>query len=231
MMSLVVADPARGPIWDVSAQGTPGWIKARQGCLTASRMADAMAWLKKGGEAEARRQLKIDLLVERLTGFSIDHYVTKEMQWGIDHEAEARATYEELTGNRVQLCGFALHPDIPFFGASPDGLLGREGLLEIKCPTSRVHLTWTLAGEPPQQHRPQMLAQLACTRRKYVDFISYDPRFPKPHNRFIRRFQPLPEEIAAVEEGAALFLDEVEQMWDQLTIEQTCDRITMGGEL
>lgn len=217
-MTLMVKDKSRQPVWDVSEQGSPGWLKARQGVLTASRMAEAMDFLKKGGESEKRRQLKIDILAERLAGYSVDHYVTKEMQWGIDHEPEARAFYEEITGNRVIKCGLAYHPDIEHFGASPDGLLeDGEGSIEIKCPTPRTHLTWYLAGVVPECHKPQMLAQLACTRRKYVDFISYDPRFPKPLNRLIRRFEPSREEIEAVEEAARQFLAEVEGMWEQLT--------------
>lgn len=213
--------PKDGPQFDPAAQGTPGWVKARQGILTASRMAEAMSFLKNGAESAERRQLKVDLLAERLTGYSIDHYVTPAMAWGTEHEEEARGVYQGATGNVVAKCGLVLHPTIEFFGASPDGLLlDGQGLVEIKCPTISTHLSWLLAGEVPAKHKPQMLAQLACTRRRYCDFISYDPRFPEQQQKLIRRFEPSQEEIEAVEEAARQFLGELDLMFDILTMGQ-----------
>lgn len=217
-MSLTVSSKTEGPEFDPAAQRTPGWVKARQGLLTASRMAEAMNFLKGGKEAADRRQLKVDILAERLTGYSIDHYVTPAMQWGMDHEDEARFVYQCDKGVAVQQCGLVLHPSIEFFGASPDGLLPDGlGLVEIKCPTSRTHIEWLLAGVVPEKHQPQMLAQLACTQRQYCDFITYDPRFPSPKDRMIRRFSPTPEDIKAVEEAARQFLKEIDEMFDILT--------------
>lgn len=201
------------PQWDPAAQGTAGWVKARQGLLTASRMAEAMEFQKNGKESKARWQLKLDILSERLTGTSENHYVTSAMAWGTEHEDEARGVYQGATGNIVTQCGLCLHPTIEFFGASPDGLLQDGlGLVEIKCPTSRTHLEWLLAGVVPDKHKPQMLAQLACTGRKYVDFITYDPRFPDGQKKMIRKFEPCKEEVAAIEEAAKAFLEEIELM-------------------
>lgn len=205
------------PKWDNTPQGEPGWLKARQGCLTASRMAEAMSYLKNGKESTERLQLKMDLLAERMTDYGVTHYVNDAMRWGIEHESEARGCYEDETGNIVMACGLALHDTIEFFGASPDGLIGHDGLLEVKCPTSKTHLSWLMGGVVPEQHKPQMLAQLACTGRRYVDFISYDPRFKGDHRRMIKRFEPAPEEIAAVEAAAVQFLAELDAMFDLMT--------------
>lgn len=204
-------------VWDTARQGEPGWIKARIGRLTASKMADAMATLKKGGESEARRKLKIALLAERLSDAATEHFVSDAMLWGIEHEAEAAAAYEQVSGELLTACGLAYHPTIEWFAASPDRLLNADGLVEVKCPTSLTHVAWLLAGVVPDQHKPQMLAQLACTRRRYVDFVSFDPRLPLRQRLFVRRFEPAADEISAVEEAARQFLAEVDAMFEQLT--------------
>lgn len=205
------------PRWDVSEQGSVGWLKARLGVLTASRMAAATDFLKTGKESSARRKLKIDILSERLTDMATEMYVNSAMQWGIEQEPNAREQYECLTGNLVQLCGLALHDEIEFFGASPDGLVS-DGLIEIKCPTTPTYLEWYLAGEVPETHKPQMLAQLAVTGRKWCDFVAYDPRLPQSMQLFCKRFTPKREEISAIETAAKTFLAEVEEMFDKLVM-------------
>jgi hypothetical protein len=178
-------------------------------------MADAVAFLKGGKEAEARKKYKIELIAERMTDTMVSRYVNDAMQWGIEQEPFARARYEELTGELVTLCGFALHGGIQFFGASPDGLVGEDGLVEIKCPTSETYTGWIIGGVVPEQHKPQMLAQLAVTGRKYVDFFSFDPRVKvEVHQSFLRRFEPPEEDIAATEEAARKFLAEVDAMFE-----------------
>lgn len=204
------------PIWDNSEQGTVGWLKARLGRLTASRMGDAMSFTKKGVESEARRQLKYNLLAERVTDMACDNIVTRAMEHGIENEPVAREKYEEVTGTLVQQCGLAYHDEIEYFGASPDGLVGHEGLIEIKCPSSTKFIKWKLEGIVPEEHRPQMLAQLAVTKRKWCDFVAFDPRFPEQLQLWVIRYEPTAEEISAVEKSAQLFLDELETMFDIL---------------
>lgn len=205
------------PIWFPYEQGSVGWLKERCGCLTASRMAEAMDFTKKG-ESAARKKLKIEIIAERMTDSMADHYVSPAMEWGIQQEPHARSRYEEITGTLVQLCGFALHESIPFFGASPDGLIGDDGLIEIKCPTTVTYVDWMTAGCVPEQHKAQMAAQLAVTGRRYVDFFAFDPRIKvESHQHFLRRFEPKPEEIAAVEEAAKVFLAECEILFSQVT--------------
>ncbi len=196
--------------------GTDQWFAARRGMLTASRVADALAMLKNGKPSESRRKLAHELVAERVTGILVERYVTPAMTWGIEQQHNALIAYEERTGN---ICGpelFVLHPTIDWFGATPDSLVGDDGLVETKCPTTPTHVAWTLAGEVPEQHKPQMLAQLACTGRKWVDFVSFDPRINGRASLFIRRFEPTPEQILAVEDGAREFLAEVAAMCEQL---------------
>jgi putative phage-type endonuclease len=196
--------------------GTPNWHAARRGLLTASRMADAIAVLKTGKPSESRRKLMFELLAERMTGNAVDHYVTPAMQWGLDNQADAIAAYEAETGELVGPEVFVLHPSIDWLGATPDGLVGSDGLLEIKCPTTPKHLAWVMAGEVPEEHKPQMLCQLACTRRQWVDFVAFDPRVKGPARLFIRRFEPPASEIERIEEGAREFLAELQAMADAL---------------
>ena len=202
------------PIWMTGEQQSAGWLRERIGCLTASRMADAIDFLKGGKESAKRRGYKIELCAERMTDMAVSRFVTDAMAWGIEREPHARARYEEITGNLVQPCGFAIHGDIPFFGASPDGLVGEDGLVEIKCPTTATFVEWCAGGIVPPQHEPQMLAQLAVTGRKWVDFFAFDPRVKvRECQSFLRRFEPKAEDIAAVEDAARKFLEETDALF------------------
>lgn len=196
--------------------GTPGWLAARRGLLTASRVADAIAVLKTGKPSESRKKLMMELLAERMTGHAVDHYVTPAMQWGIDNQAAAISEYEAETGELVGPEVFVLHPSIDWFGATPDGLVGKDGLIEVKCPTTPKHLAYVVAGEVPDEYKPQMLCQLACTRRQWVDFVSFDPRIKSPARLFIRRFEPAHSEIERIEEQAREFLAELQAMSDAM---------------
>lgn len=204
------------PKWIVNSQRDSEWIKARLGVLTASKAADAFATTKKG-ESEARRKYKMQLLAERITNMSADFYVSAAMQHGTDTEPLARERFEEITGLIVQECGFALHDTIDFFGASPDGLVGHDALIEIKCPETATHLTYKMAGVPPEKYIPQMLVQLIVTGRKHCWFASYDDRVPAPNDIFIVKYEPTPDNLKEAEERAVEFLNEVAEMWGILT--------------
>jgi len=192
--------------------GTANWHAARRGLLTASRVKDALAVTKAGKPSESRQKLMFELLAERMTGIAVDHYVTPAMQWGLDNQAGAIAAYEAETGELVGPEVFVLHPEIDWAGATPDGLIGAAGLIEVKCPTTPKHLAWIAAGEVPDEHRLQMVFQLACTRRQWVDFVSFDPRIKGSAQLFIRRFEPTREEVEKVEAGAREFLAELDAM-------------------
>jgi exodeoxyribonuclease (lambda-induced) len=198
-------------------QTSEQWVPARVGKLTASRMADAMAFRKDGKPAAERVNLLHDLLAERLVGSAVDHYVTPAMQWGIEQEPFAAEAYEEETGELLLPAGLIDHPKIENFAGTPDRLLGTDGLVEIKCPTTTTFIAWRMNGTVPAAHKPQMLAQLACTRRKFVDFCAFDPRLPAGKRLFIRRYEPKPEEIEKVEAAAVEFLQTLERMFEQFT--------------
>jgi putative phage-type endonuclease len=194
------------------------WLRARSGKLTASNMARAIAVKKDGKPTAERTNLMREILAERLTGDSVRHYVSPAMEHGIEFEADAKACYEAHTGEFVGVAGFYDHPRIDLFGATPDGLLAPDGLIEIKCPTTPTFVAWRMAGIIPEEHEPQMLAQLSCTGRKWCEFVAFDPRIKDERARlFVRRFTPTPEQIAEIEAKAEAFLAEVEAAWEILT--------------
>lgn len=198
-------------------QGSAEWHSARTGKLTASRMKYAMAFNKDGKESKDRADLKVEILCERMTDQVADHFVNPAMRWGTKTEPKAKEAYEELTGELIRNVGFFDHPTIEHCGASPDGLLGHDGLIEIKCPTSATHLQWRFSGVVPAEHKPQMILQLACTGRQWCEFVSFDPRMPEAQQLFIRRYTPTVEEIAEVEKAARKFLAEIEAMFEKVT--------------
>jgi len=201
--------------WLEFEQGTPEWAQARTGLLTASRMADALPAVK-GGTTKTREGLKLELLAERFTGKPTEFFVNNAMRWGTDNEPLARQTYMEFTGNHVEQVGLALSTEIEFFGASVDGLVEDPcaglGNLEIKCPTSQTFFKWVIEGVVPEQHKPQMLAQMAVTGRKWCEFVAFDSRFAAEQDLFIRRYTPHPAEIEEVKKSARQFLAEVASM-------------------
>lgn len=205
------------PRWITDNQRNGLWLTSRMGCLTASRAADAFNITKKGVESEARRKYKMQLLAERLSGVMAETFVSDAMQRGIDLEPVARERFEEHAGLIVQECGFALHDTVEFLGASPDGLVGHDALIEIKCPSTETHLAYKMAGVPPEKYIPQMLVQLLVTGRKYCWFVSFDDRVPSPHDLFVVKFEPTAEELSEAERAAIAFLNEVDFMWDILT--------------
>ncbi|MDE1905998.1 MAG: YqaJ viral recombinase family protein [Rhodospirillales bacterium] len=200
-----------------AAPNTPQWVAARRGCLTASRMKDVLDVLKNGKPGAARGRYLIELVAERMSGVAVDHFVTPAMQWGIDNEAGAVEAYEAETGIICDASGFYLHDTIEMFGATPDRQVGRDGLIEVKCPTTAKYITWLRDGAVPEEHKPQMLAQLAVTKRKWVDFVAFDPRIQTGPQLFVRRFTPTAEEIDKTELEALKFLAEVDALFDLVT--------------
>ena len=201
----------------MTPEAKAAWLAERCGCLTASRMKDAMDFRKDGKPGAYRVKLLHELLAERLTGFSVPHVVTEPMEHGLESEDEAVDKFVELTGRDVRLSRFYKHPGIEYFGATPDRELD-DGLLEVKCPTTAKYVAWKMAGVVPEEHKPQMLAQLACSGKSWVGFIAYDPRIKEERHRlFLAKFVPEPAQIAAIEDAARTFLDELETMFDAFT--------------
>ena len=154
-------------------QRSDDWYAERCGKVTASRVKDLNTKPSKG---KALNALGLTILAERLTGVQKETPTNFYMQWGIDNEPHAIAAYENETGFFVNGTGLIDHPFIEMFGASPDGLVGENGQIEVKCPDTTTHLNTLLTKEVPEEHIPQITSQLACTRREWCDFVSYDPR-------------------------------------------------------
>lgn len=191
-------------------QGSEEWHAARLGKVTASRIADMMARTRNGWGA-SRGNYMAELICERLTGAPTERYTNAAMQWGTDTEPQARAAYEFVTGRTVTECGFVDHPEIKMAGASPDGLVGEDGLIEIKCPNTATHIDTLLTEAIPQKYRLQMLWQMACTGRKWCDFVSFDPRMPLEMQLWISRVTPESGEIEEIEDAARQFLAEIDE--------------------
>ena len=169
-------------------QRTEEWFNARLGKVTASRIADLMAKTKSGYSA-SRDNYMAQLTIERLTQKPTEGYTNAAMQWGTDQEPFARAAYETKTGQLVTEVGFIVHPEIDQAGASPDGLVGDEGMVEIKCPESKTMIETLLSDKVPDKYFKQMQWQMACTGRKWCDYVVFDPRMPENLQLCIRRVE------------------------------------------
>lgn len=190
-------------------QGSPEWFAARSGKVTASRVVDVLATIKTG-ESASRKNYRADLVVERLTGNKTEGFRSPSMDWGVETEPQARAAYEARTGNFVDQIAFVDHPTIPNFGCSPDGLVGDDGLIEIKCPNTSTHIDYIEDDQPPKKYIGQMMAQMACTGRKWCDFVSFDPRLPDGLQLFVVRLYKDDKYILAMEDAVTTFLKEVD---------------------
>jgi putative phage-type endonuclease len=197
-------------------QGSEAWKKLRLGKLTASRVADATDLLKTGKPGKKRETYLGELIAERLTGLYVEKYQNDLMRWGTEQEPQARALYEFYRGVDVELVPFVEHPTIAMAGASPDGLVGDDGLIEIKCPSTSTHVDTLLAQEIPEEYIKQIDWQMACTGRRYCDFISYDPRLPPHMSMFVKRRERDNVAIAALEADARAFLAEIDMKVDAL---------------
>lgn len=190
----------------MSEQRSAEWFAERCGKVTASRIVDVVGKTKSGGRANYAAQL----IAERLTGVAAESWQNAEMKWGTEQEPLARDAYAFHADVDVTACGFIVHPTIEMSGASPDGLVGDTGLVEIKCPNTATHLD-TLLGEPiAQKYILQMQWQMACTGRAYCDFVSFDPRLPEDLRIFVKRIHRDDTTITNLEREVALFLKEID---------------------
>jgi putative phage-type endonuclease len=190
-------------------QGTPEWFAARLGNVTASRVADVIAKTKSGYSA-SRENYMAQLICERMTGTVAELYTNAAMQWGTETEPLARAAYESLADVLVDEVGYIAHPTIERAGASPDGLIGLFGLLEIKCPNTATHIDTLISDQVPTKHIAQMQWQMSCTGRTWADFVSFDPRLPSGLQMFVKRVEFDAEYVAMLKEEVIKFLAELD---------------------
>lgn len=189
-------------------QGSDEWKALRLGKATASRMADICARTKTGWGA-SRANYAAQLIAERLTGVVAESYTNAAMEWGTATEAEARSVYSMFHGVTVDLVDFVPHETIEMSGASPDGLVGTDGLVEIKCPSTATQIETLLKGAVPEKYILQMHWQMACTGRRWCDFVSYDPRMPENLRLFVKRIERDALLIMDLEDKVREFLAEV----------------------
>lgn len=189
-------------------QGSDEWKALRLGKATASRMADICARTKTGWGA-SRANYAAQLVAERLTGNVAESYSNAAMEWGNATEGEARAVYSFFQGVTVETIDFVPHPTIEMSGASPDGYVGTDGLVEIKCPNTATHIDTLLGKSVPEKYILQMQWQMACTARQWCDFVSYDPRMPENLRLFVKRVNRDDVLILGLEDKVREFLSEV----------------------
>jgi putative phage-type endonuclease len=197
-------------------QQSDAWFSARLGNATASKINDIVAKTKDGKASASRKNYAVRLALERLTGNKTVTFQNSEMLWGVEKEPLARAAYEASRGVLVMEEGYVPHPTIERSGASPDGLVGDDGLVEIKCPNEATHLENLMRGSADPQYLNQMYWQMACTDRKWCDFVSYDPRFPEHLQMVVYRVNHDAEKIGQLENEVVKFLGEVDAIVEKL---------------
>jgi len=197
-------------------QRSPEWFAARCGSLGASCVHEVVARTKTGWSASRANRMAA-LVLERITGTPQDTYVSREMQEGIEREPEARAAYQFETTTLVKQVGLVPHPKIACTHASPDGLIGEDGLVEIKCPQAAAHLAVLTGEDIPARYFSQMQWQMACTGRTWCDFVSYHPMFPEAMRLMIQRVERNAAQILDLESAVIVFLKEVDAKVAALT--------------
>ena len=216
-------------VWDVS-QGTDEWFDARLGSLTSSHAAEMMATGRGGKEAAGRRNLRIKLVLERITGkIQEQAWTTKAMERGTDLEPDACAHYEALTGNMVEPIGFYSLKRC-MAGGSPDGLIGADGLVEVKCPLAATHYTYLTSGKIPGNYAWQNLHNLWVSGREWLDWMSFHPDFPGRTQALLIRTERDDQVMAEYEERALEFLAEVDAQEQKLREMASDDGLSSTGE-
>lgn len=190
-------------------QGSPEWHAARLGKVTGSRISDVTAKGKSGSPSASRANYRAQLVAERLTGELAESFKSASMEWGNEKEAEAAEMYAFQTGYDLERCGLVIHPTIDLAGASPDRIVGDEGLVQIKCPNTATHIATCLGASIDGGYLKQMQWEMACTGRLWCDFASFDPRLPADMRLKVIRVPRDSAAIVAIQSEVQIFLDEV----------------------
>jgi len=198
-------------------QRSEEWYAERAGKVTASRISDILAKRKSGGFSSMRENYKAQLANERWTGEPAEEmFQSKDMLRGAELEPQAVAVYEFYRNVDVAKIGFINHPSIPFAGCSPDGLVGDDGMIEVKCPNLNTHINTLMTREIDATYLNQMDFQMACSGRQWVDFVSYHPAVPEKARLFVKRIERNDERIAYIEREVQIFNGEVERLANRL---------------
>lgn len=197
-------------------QHTPEWFAARLGKVTASKVSDVMAKGKGNAPSATRATYMGALAAERLSGNAVEGFKSAAMDHGTEYEPQARIAYEFMRDAEVVEVGSVDHPTIAMFSASPDGLVGGDGLIEVKCPNSATHIRTLMGGGIDRKYLLQMQTQMACTERQYCDFVSFDPWMPAEMQLHVERVPRDPALIVEIETEVQAFLSELDKMVAEL---------------
>ena len=189
-------------------QGTEEWLRSRLGKVTASKFKDVMTNGRGGAASKTAESYMMELIAEKLVQAPVNDFSSPAIKHGNDNEPHARSVYSWRTGSPVETVGFATHIEHPDVGASSDGLVGDEGIIEIKCPYNPTNHLHTLTSQCfPKQYEWQIQGQLWVLQRKWCDFVSFDPRMPESHMMVVIRVERDEEQIQALSERVLLFVD------------------------
>lgn len=194
-----------------NAQHTQGWWDDRLRKVTASRIGDVTRRLKRGGWGADRDNYLREKVAEWITGKNRDRKKVASLDYRLELEPDARAEYEFQNDCEVVTVGFIDHPRIPNAGASPDGLVGAEGGVEIKCLDSQGHIDLILAGGIDEDYILQCHFGMACTGRQWWDFVAYCPEMPQEGRLWVQRVERDEAKIAEIESDVIEFLAEVDR--------------------
>ncbi len=197
-------------------QRSDEWFSARLGKVTASKVKDVMAKGRGGAPSATRQNYMMQLLCERLTGKREEGFTSAAMQRGTELEPIARSAYEFNAGVMTVETGLIEHQRITGFAASPDGVVGTDGLLEIKCPNTAQHIAIIQSGAHDTTYEWQMLAQMACSGREWVDFVSFDDRLPEELQYVCFRYHRDEARIRELEDEVVAFLEELAELEHQM---------------
>jgi hypothetical protein len=213
-------------------QGSAEWAAARAGRVTASRIVDVLSRARdRKSEGATRANYKAQVIAEILTGRpQEDGYTNEWMDDGIENEPFARAAYDVRMGGFVDQVGFVVHPRMERSGASPDGLVGTDGMAQFKCPRPATHIAYTLGKVVPSKYEPQLVWEMECCERKWSDFVSYCPAFPAPLDLFIVRLQRDAKRAIEITAEVTQFNREVDEIIERLTsrpVDEFLERLHM----
>ena len=189
-------------------QGTDEWLSLRYGWTTASRFKDVMA----KGQGKTRKSYMYHLAAEAISDMRQETFTSEYMEWGTATEPQARAMYEVATGNVVDEVTFIKLDEENKIGCSPDGLIGDDGMIEIKCPKTTTQIETFLSGKMPTGHNPQVQGQLWISNRQWCDFVSFDPRIDGESSFMRVRVERDEEYIKELSDACYKFTDELKAM-------------------
>lgn len=201
-------------IYNDIEQGSPEWMALRCGRVTMSRAKDCISKGRGSSPSLTREKYLYEIVSERLTGQPESQYTNQAMEHGTITEPEARLVYQDKESVIVDQIGFVEHDENT--GCSPDGVIGKEGLLEIKCPKTSTQIRRIMENDFPSEYKAQVQGQLWICEREWCDFVSYDPRIEGPASYFKIRVHRDEKYIKELQIGIEKFIEEVERIVGRL---------------